>query len=119
MKTLLKTVTVKASDVHYNYVSSMNDYMSDMALDQEDGITWNSVAKDMDLLKSAVSGNASVERLQGFFQDGNTMMALPNVMSEMEDFFHKQKGKEDDIALVITDEVGKTLYIIPGKFLKY
>ena len=119
MKSLLKTITVKASDVHYNYVTSMADFMSDMAIDGELGTTWDNCAEDMDLLKNAVSGNASVERLQSFFEDGNTMMALPNVMSDIEDFFHKEKGKEDEIALVITDELGKTLYIIPGKYLKY
>ena len=117
-KQLLKTINVKASDLHYDYVTNMAQFMSDMAIDGEP-TSWADFAHEMDLLKDAVTGKASVERLQSFFNDGNTMMALGNIMSEFDNFFHKEKGTEDEIALVITDELGKTLYIIPGKYIKY
>lgn len=117
-KQLLKTINVKASDLHYDYVTNMAQFMSDMAIDGEP-TSWADFSNEMDLLKDAVTGKASVESLQRFFEEGNTMMGLGNQMAEFDNFFHKEKGKEDEIALVITDEVGKTLYIIPGKYIKY
>lgn len=117
-KNLLKTINVKASDLHYDYVTNMAQYMSDMAIDGEP-TSWADFANEMDLLKDAVTGKASVESLQKFFNDGNTMMGLGSQMSEFDNFFHKEGGKEDEIALVITDEQGQTLYIIPGKYIKY
>lgn len=114
----LKTINVKASDLHYDFVTNLAQFMSDMAIDGEP-TSWADFTSDMDLLKNAVSGNASVENLQRFFEEGNTMMALGNLMAEFDNHFHKQGGKEDEIALVVTDELGKTLYIIPGKYIKY
>lgn len=114
----IKTVTVKASDLHYDYVTNMAQFMSDMAIDGEPN-SWSEFVHDMDLLKNAVTGRASVEDLQRFFEDGNTMMAMSNLVVAFDEHFHKEKGKADEIALVITDEKGQTLYIIPGKYIKY
>jgi len=114
----IKTVSVKASDLHYDYVANMAQFMSDMAIDGEP-TSWSEFVHDMDLLKDAVTGKAPVDQLQHFFEQGNTMMGLANLMVEFDNHFHKEGGKEDEIALVITDEQDKTLYIIPGKYIKY
>lgn len=114
----IKTVTVKASDLHYDYVTNMAQFMSDMAIDGEPN-SWSEFVHDMDLLKDAVIGKAPIDQLQRFFEEGNTMMGLGNLMCEFDQHFHKEKGTEDEIALVLTDEKGKTLYIIPGKYIKY
>jgi len=114
----LKTVTVKASDLHYDYVTNMAQFMSDMAIDGEP-TSWADFTHEMDLLKNAVTGRASVEDLQRFFEEGNTMMGLGSMMAEFDNHFHKEGGKENEIALVITDEQGNVIYIIPGKYIKY
>lgn len=118
MKTLLKTVTVKASDLHYDYVTNMAQFMSDLAIDGEP-TSWGDFVGEMNLLKNAVTGKASAEALTAFFAEGNTMMALGSKTSEFDDHFHKDGGSEDEVALVITDEKGQTLYIIPGRYIKY
>jgi hypothetical protein len=113
-------IKVKATTLHYDYVSAMNDFMTDIATDGDEHSSWADHAYEMDLLRQAVNGKARIDELERFFKDGNTMMALgASCMHEIDNYFHKQKGKADDLVLIITDEAGKTLYTISGQHLNY
>lgn len=116
----LNCLKVKATDLHYQYCTSMVDFVTDIASDGDEHPTWNNLSDDMDVLRRAVSGKAKVEELQEFFQDGNTMMALGNVaFADVDNYFHKEKGNPNDLILQITDDKDNTLYTISGKYLNY
>jgi hypothetical protein len=112
-------IKVKATTMHYDYVNALNDYMTDIATDGDNTPRWQDQCRDMDVLRSAICGKAKTEELEQFFKDGNTMMALgASCMHEIEKYF-SNKGSEDDLILIITDEEGKTLYTISGQYLNY
>lgn len=116
----INAIKVKATTMHYDYISALNDYMTDIATDGDNTPRWQDHYREMDLLRSAICGKARTEDLERFFKDGNTMMALgASVMHEVENYFHKLKGSADNLILVITDEAGKTLYTIGGQYLNY
>lgn len=121
----INAIKVKATTMHYDFVSALNDYLTDIATDGDNVPRWEDSYREMDLLRSAICGNASTEDLERFFQDGNTMMALgASCMSEIENYFYPtaDRNKErdaDNLVLIITDEAGKTLYTISGRHLNY
>lgn len=120
MNNQINCLKVKALDLHYTFVQSLLDFVSDVTTDGDtEGASWHKHVNDMELLRLAATGHADIADLQTFFRDGNTMMALGPKMHDIENYFHVEKGSADNFVLILTDEVGTTLYVIPGSDLEY
>ena len=116
----INCIKVKALDLHYTFVQSLLDFVSDVTTDGDtEGASWHKHVNDMELLRLAATGQADGAELQKFFRDGNTMMALGPKMHDVENYFCVEKGSTDNFVLILTDEVGTTLYVIPGADLEY
>ena len=114
MSNLITSVTVRATELVRNYLSSMTDILIDNALDKEP-VDLSFETNVLNTLLKTVNGSVSTDDVIHLFKDGMTMMIVGNVMEEVEELV----GKNIPFVITIIDEDGGILYAIPGKDVNY